>query len=174
MHSGDVSALAISKELIMRYFATPLIVLAFSLAATQAQALDAASPPQPATAPPPATPAPEGALPSQPAPDTSAPAPQSAPPSVAAPDAGAAAQATTSVSDAEVDQFARATVKVQKINADTKLDESAKQKQMADAVKAAGMDPARFNEIGKAIASDTALRAKVQMAMAKYAGPSKG
>jgi hypothetical protein len=166
----------------MKYFATPLIALAFGLAATQAQAQDAAgsqpdssaAPAQPATAPPPATPAPEGALASQSAPDTSAPAAQAPPSAAAAPDADTTAQATTSVSDTEVDQFAQATLKVQKINADTKLDEAAKQKQMAEAVKATGMDPARFNEIGKAIASDTALRAKVQTAMAKYAGPSKG
>jgi hypothetical protein len=143
----------VPKEEIMKYLATPLIALAFGLAATQAQAQDAASPPQP---------------------DTSASAAQSAPPAAATPDAGATAQTATTVSDIEVDQFAQATVKVQKINADTKLAESAKQKQMAAAVKAAGMDPARFNEIGKAVAGDTALRAKVQMAMAKYAGPSKG
>jgi hypothetical protein len=168
--------------MIMKYFAAPLIALAFGLAATQAQAQDASSahpdtsatPAQPATAPPPAAPAPEGAIPSQSAPDASAPAAQTAPPAAAAPAADASAQTTTTVSDAEVDQFAQATVKVQKINADIKLDESAKQKQMADAVKAAGMDPARFNEIGKAIATDSALRAKVQTAMAKYAGPAKG
>jgi hypothetical protein len=78
------------------------------------------------------------------------------------------------VSDQEVDQFAQATVKLQSINADSTLDDNAKQTQMADAVKAAGLEPARYNEIGQALATDTELRAKVQTAMAKYAGPPKG
>ena len=78
------------------------------------------------------------------------------------------------MTDAEVDSFAQATVKVQKINSDTTLDQTAKQQQMVAAVQAAGLQPARFNEISKAIAADSALRAKVQTAMAKYAGPTQG
>jgi len=89
-----------------------------------------------------------------------------------------AATAATSVqvSDAEVDQFAKATVKVQKIDADAKLDSSAKQTKMAAAVKDVGLEPARYNEIAKAIPTDDALRTKVQVAMAKYAkaSPTKG
>jgi hypothetical protein len=78
------------------------------------------------------------------------------------------------VSDAEVDQFAQATVKVQKIQADTTLDQSAKQQQMAAAVTGTGLQPARYNQIAKAVPADSALRARVQTAMAKYATPSKG
>ena len=161
----------------MKYFTSSLIALAFATMAVQAQAQDAAQAPpgqnvaqaaQPDTAPPPATPAPDtDAAP----PQQASPPDSSAPPTAATPDAGAT---TTPVSDAEVDHFAKATVAVQKISADTKLDETAKQTKMAAAVKSAGIDPARYNEIGKALATDSALRAKVQMAMAKYAGPSQG
>lgn len=129
----------------MKYLTTPLIALAF--AATAAQAQDAAQP-APDTATPPASPSAEAAAP--------------------------AAAAGKQVSDTEVDSFAKATVELQKINADTALDETAKQGKMAEAVKAAGLDPARYNEIGQAASTDTDLRAKVQTAMAKYAGPSQG
>lgn len=139
----------------MKYFASSLAALAF--AATAAQAQDTAQPPadqsaaqsaQPDAAAPPASPATEAAAP--------------------------AAGATTQVSDTEVDSFAKATVEVQKISADAKLDEKAKQTKMAEAVKSAGLEPARYNDIGKAVSSDPALLAKIQTAMAKYAGPSKG
>jgi hypothetical protein len=134
------------QESIMKYFTTPLIALAF--AATAAQAQDAAQP-APDAAPPPAAPGDEAAAPN-------------------------AAPGNAQVSDAEVDSFAKATVELKKISDDAALDETAKQGKMADAVKAAGLDPARYNEIGQAVATDTELRAKVQTAMAKYAGPSQG
>jgi hypothetical protein len=159
----------------MKYISSSLAALAFASMAVQAQAqdatsappdTDAAAPAQPDTSPPPATPAPDT--------DTS-PADTAAPPAASqASDAGVSGESTIQVSEAEIDQFAQATVKVQKINADTSLDDAAKQKQMADAVTAAGLDAARYNEIGQALATDGALRAKVQMAMAKYATPSQG
>jgi hypothetical protein len=147
----------------MKYLTSSLIALAFAATAAQAQAQDSAPPPpdqnaaQPDAAAPPATSGPEAA-----------------PPAAATPDSAATAPATSTVSDTEVDSFAKATVELQKINTDTKLDETAKQGKMADAVKSAGLEPARYNEIGKAVATDTELRAKVQTAMAKHAGPSKG
>ena len=88
--------------------------------------------------------------------------------------AAASVPTSSQVSDTEVDSFAKATVAVQKISADAQLDESAKQKQMAEAVKSAGLEPARYNDIGKAVSADPALLAKIRTAMAKYAGPSKG
>ena len=151
------------QESAMKYLTSSLIALAFAATAAQAQAQDSAPPPpdqnaaQPDAAAPPATSGPEAA-----------------PPAAATPDSAATAPATSTVSDTEVDSFAKATVELQKINTDTKLDETAKQGKMADAVKSAGLEPARYNEIGKAVATDTELRAKVQTAMAKYAGPSKG
>jgi hypothetical protein len=96
------------------------------------------------------------------------------PADTAAPAGDVTAAATTQVTDQEVDSFAQATVKVQQISADATLDQAAKQQQMASAVKGAGLEPARYNQIGKAIASDTALRARIQTAMAKYATPPKG
>src|SRR3569623_923209 len=97
-----------------------------------------------------------------------------APASTAAAAPAANATATAQVSDAEVDQFAQATVKVQKIVADATLDQTAKQQQMAAAVTGAGLQPARYNEIARAVPSDTALRARVQTAMAKSATPPQG
>jgi len=158
----------------MKYFASPLIAVAFATTAVQAPAQNAgqappnpnaSAPAQPDGAAPPAAPAPGSDTAAQAAaPDAAAP------PAAATPDSGPA----TVVSDAEVDHFAKATVAVQKINADAKLDDSKKQKKMADAVKSSGLEPSRYNEIGKAIATDTTLRAKVQTAMAKYAGPDQG
>lgn len=88
------------------------------------------------------------------------------------PAADAAPAAALQVSDAEIDQFAQATVKVQAINADASLAADAKQTQMAAAVKAAGLDPVRYNEIAKALPNDSALLAKVKTAMAKYMTPA--
>jgi hypothetical protein len=158
----------------MKYFASSLTALAFATTAVQVPAQDAgqtppnpnaSAPAQPDSAAPPAAPAPgSDAAPPATVPDATAP------PAAATPDAGPA----TVVSDAEVEHFAKATVAVQKINADAKLDDSKKQQKMAAAVKSSGLEPSRYNEIGKALATDTTLRAKVQTAMAKYAGPDQG
>ena len=102
-----------------------------------------------------------------PPPDASADVP-------ADPSADAAITADASFTDAEIDSFAKATVEVQKIDADASIDASAKQDQMAAAVTGAGLDPAKYNEIGQALATDPELRAKVQTAMAKHAGGSAG
>jgi 2-oxoglutarate dehydrogenase E2 component (dihydrolipoamide succinyltransferase) len=143
------------QESVMKYFTSSLAALAFVTTAAQAQDASQAPADQSAAQP--------------------APADAAAPPATPAPEAAApAAGAGTQVSDTEVDSFAKATVAVQKISADAQLDESAKQKQMAEAVKSAGLEPARYNDIGKAVSSDPALLAKIRTAMAKYAGPSKG
>jgi hypothetical protein len=166
----------------MKYLASSLIALGFAATAVQGQAQDASAPPpdngaaapaQPDTAAPPPTPAP--ATDAQPATDTApAPAPGATAPPAAAPSANAPQAATVTVSDSEVDQFARATVKVQKINGDASLDANAKQTQMAAAVKAAGLDPARYNQIAQALPNDSALMTKVKTAMSKYAAPKQG
>ena len=111
-----------------------------------------------------------------PAPDAAA-APDSA-----APDAAAAAQdaapacdaaAAVEVTDAEVESFAKATVKLQKIDADASLAGDQKQAAMAAAVQEVGLDPAKYNQIAQAVGTDTALRAKVVEAMGKEAGPAE-
>ena len=93
-------------------------------------------------------------------------------------EAAAPADATTDaaqVSDADIDSFAKATVKLQAIQQDTTIAADQKQTAMAAAVAEAGLDPAKYNAIGKAAAADATLRAKVQTAMSKYAPqPSEG
>lgn len=96
-----------------------------------------------------------------------------------APDAADAATADTAsaasaFSDTEVDSFAKATVKLQAIQSDTTIAEDQKQSAMAAAVSEAGLDPAKYNEIGAQVSADEALRARVQTAMARHAGNSDG
>jgi hypothetical protein len=93
----------------------------------------------------------------------------------AAPAGGAASDAATSAyTDAEIDSFAKATVKLHAINSDASLDATQKQTQMAAVVKESGLDPQKYNAMGKAAQSDQALLAKVQTAMARHAQPSEG
>jgi hypothetical protein len=79
--------------------------------------------------------------------------------------------AAADVTEAEIDSFAKATVKLQAIQADATIAADQKQSAMAAAVTAAGLDPAKYNAIGKAAQADPALRAKVQTAMARHATP---
>ena len=97
-----------------------------------------------------------------------------APATEAAAPADAAADAAQ-VSDADIDSFAKATVKLQAIQDDAAIAADQKQTAMAAAVADVGLDPAKYNSIGKAAAADATLRAKVQTAMSKYAPqPSEG
>jgi len=130
---------------------------------------DAASPA--ADAAEPATPA-VPATPADPAADTAAiPAEPATPAQAAAPAASAAVTAAADVSEADIDSFAKATVALQEIQADTAIAPEQKQTAMAAAVSEAGLDPAKYNAISKATQSDAELRAKVQTAMSKYTGP---
>ena len=79
--------------------------------------------------------------------------------------------AAASVTEAEVDSFAKATVKLQAIQADATIAADLKQAAMQAAVTEAGLDPAKYNAIGKAVQADPALRARVQTAMARHATP---
>ena len=81
---------------------------------------------------------------------------------------------TVSPTDAEIDSFAKATVKLQAIQADAAITADQKQPAMAAAVTAEGLDPAKYNAIGKALQTDAELRAKVQTAMARHAGHTDG
>jgi len=76
------------------------------------------------------------------------------------------------VTEAEIESFAQATVKLQEIQADTALAPEQKQTAMVAAVTETGLDPAKYNAIGRAAQSDAELRAKVQTAMSKYAPAS--
>ena len=120
---------------------------------------------EPAT---PATPA-EPATPANPAADAAAaPATPAQPATPAEP---AAPLAVADVSDADVDSFAKATVKLQSIQADASIAAEQKQTEMQAAVTEAGLDPAKYNAIGKAVQADPALRARVQTAMSRHAAP---
>ena len=108
------------------------------------------------------------------APAAAEPAAPAGPATPAEEPAAAAAQASVEVTDAEVDSFAQATVKLQVISEDASLDGDAKQQKMVAAVTEVGLDPQRYTEIGRATATDTALRTRIQTAMAKYGGPGEG
>lgn len=105
-------------------------------------------------------------------PPPEAAAPDAAAPAQEAPPAGEAA-AAVEVTDAEVESFAKATVKLQAIDSDTSLEGDQKQAAMAAAVQEVGLDPAKYNQIAQAVGTDTALRAKVVEAMGKEAGPAE-
>lgn len=78
------------------------------------------------------------------------------------------------ITDAEIDSFAKATVRLRAIQADTSIAADQKQAQMQAAVTAAGLDAAKYNAISKAAAADATLRAKVQTAMSKHTQPGEG
>jgi hypothetical protein len=80
-------------------------------------------------------------------------------------------EADAAFTDEQVDQFAEATVKVQAIDADATIATEEKQARMAAAVTETGLDPATYNEIGRAIAVDAELRSRVQMAMSRHSAP---
>ena len=81
-------------------------------------------------------------------------------PAAPAPEASTAAPAP--VTDAEVKQFAKAALAVDKVNKDTTVAATDKQKKMAEAVSGSGLPPARFNEIAQALQADPALQQKGQ------------
>lgn len=97
-----------------------------------------------------------------------------APPEPAAPAADAAPLPVTDVTEAEIDSFAKATVKLQEIQADATIAADLKQGAMQAAVTESGLDPEKYNAIGKAVQADPELRARVQTAMARHTTPSDG
>jgi hypothetical protein len=138
----------------MKKLTFALIGLGF--AATAAHAQPAA---EPATQPG----GPEAATPAEPA----APAEPTTPAESSAQVGVAASAAFT---DDQIDSFAAATVKVQTIDADASIAADQKQAQMRAAVTDAGLDAATYNKIGRAIATDTELRGRVQVAMQRHTG----
>lgn len=98
-----------------------------------------------------------------------APAPaQTAPATPAAP-AATAPVTNASVTDTELTQFVTVAMQIEKIRKDTTIPEADKTAKMATAASSSGIDPARFNAIGQAMASDTALNARVQAKAAQLA-----
>ena len=97
--------------------------------------------------------------------------PQTTPAPAPAPTAQATAAAVTSasVTDAELTQFVTVALQIEKIRKDTTITEADKTAKMASAAQASGIDPARFNAIGQAMQTDTALNARVQAMATKLA-----
>jgi hypothetical protein len=60
---------------------------------------------------------------------------------------------------------------LREIQADASIAAEQKQTAMQAAVTEAGLDPVKYNAIGKAVQADPALRARVQTAMARHATP---
>lgn len=98
----------------------------------------------------PATPAQEAAPAQETTPQTAAPATPAAP---------------APVSEDEVKKFAKAALAADKVSKDTAIAAAEKQKQMAAAVTASGLEPTRFNEIAQAAQADSALQQRVQAAI---------
>jgi predicted amidohydrolase len=99
---------------------------------------------------------------------------QPATPAQAAPAPAAPAAAPGPVTDTEVSQFASAALAVEKIRKDTTVADADKNTKMAEAVKTAGLDPNRFNEISQAMQADPALNKKIQAAAAAQQPPAAG
>ena len=118
----------------------------------------------------------ESAAPATPAEPAVSDAPADAAPTAVPAEPAAPAIAAADVSEAEIESFARATVELQAIQADATIAADQKQAAMAAAVTGAGLNPAKYNAIGKAAQADPELRAKVQTAMARHttAPPSDG
>ena len=118
----------------------------------------------------------ESAAPATPAEPAVSDAPADAAPAAVPAEPAAPAIAAADVSEAEIESFARATVELQAIQADATITADQKQAAMQAAVTGAGLDPAKYNAIGKAAQADPELRAKVQTAMARQttAPPSDG
>ncbi|MBX3595569.1 DUF4168 domain-containing protein [Sphingomonas sp.] len=83
----------------------------------------------------------------------------------AAPAAPAPAATPASVSDAEVKMFAKAAIAADKVQKDASIGAADKPQKLADAVKGAGLEPTRFNEIANASDADPALRTKIREAL---------
>jgi len=84
--------------------------------------------------------------------------------------AGTAATATAgsaTFTDTEVQQYAKAALAVNKINADTSIPTAEKNPKFVAAITSSGLQPQRFNEISQAMASDTALNQRIQAAAAQ-------
>lgn len=97
-------------------------------------------------------------------------------PDQASPDMTASTTAPTSgapVTDAEVTQFATAALAVTKVQADAAVPAADKNTKSVEAITAAGIQPARFNEISEAMRADPALNQRIQTAAASLAQPGQ-
>jgi hypothetical protein len=96
---------------------------------------------------------------------TSPAAPPSTPP-VTPPASGPAG----SFSDAELEQYVKAALALQKILQDSATPDADKQTKMAAAVQQAGLTPEKFNQLASASQSDPALQQRIQAVAGKLQG----
>lgn len=78
------------------------------------------------------------------------------------------------MTEAEVGQFATAAIEIDKIRKDTATPEADKGAKMAAAATAAGLTAERFNAIGQAMQTDTALNKRIQAAASAKLAASGG
>lgn len=92
------------------------------------------------------------------------------PPPTASQPAPEAPAAQQNYSDAQVDSFAQAVVKVQEIQADATIEQEAKQTAMVAAVEDAGLDPQTYNSMSQAAQQDPQLLERIQLAVTQRTG----
>ncbi|WP_337846203.1 DUF4168 domain-containing protein [Sphingomonas sp.] len=83
----------------------------------------------------------------------------------AAPPATASDGAATAITDAELTMFAKAALASDAVSKDPAVPAADKPAKMTEAVTAAGLDTARFNEIAGLAQTDPMVREKVQAAI---------
>lgn len=88
---------------------------------------------------------------------------QTTPPATPAPETPATAAAP--VTDDEVTKFARAALAADAVTKDASIPAADKTAKMGEAVTAAGLDTARFNQIATLAQTDPAMKEKVQAAI---------
>lgn len=93
-------------------------------------------------------------------------------PAAQAPAPAAEAAAEVAITDAELDMFAGAAIKVNEIAQNAELDAEAKQAAMVEAVQNSGLDPVKFNEIATKSQSDETMKARVAEAFARRPAPA--
>lgn len=84
----------------------------------------------------------------------------------------AAAPTAAPITDAELDQFAGAAIKVNDIAQDAALSAEDKQAAMVEAVTGSGLAAERFNEIASKSQSDETLKARLGEAFARRPAPA--
>lgn len=92
------------------------------------------------------------------------------PPPAASQPAPEAPAAQQNYSDAQVDNFAQAVLKVQEIQGDATLEQEAKQTAMVAAVQESGLDPQTYNSMSQAAQQDPQLLERIQLAVAARTG----
>lgn len=90
-----------------------------------------------------------------------------APAADAAAEAQAEGEIQVAISPQDIDNFAKAAVKLREVQADTSLDEAQKQAAMTAAVEENNLDTVKFNAIAEASQTNPELRQRVELALAQ-------